>query len=185
MVWLLSSFFLFFSFFYFYFFLFLIIFFYFNNFILFSFFPSFFLLSLLSHVADRVLVLQPGVRPVLLRRESRVQDIGPPETSRLHIISNSESSPRNLQLNANTQLNTNTQLNDQQATVLDTLCQTSSKTGPQPHPLAERLPKIIIRSQTPQNTSLDVVLPTRKTGSSLIHQNTHTSPLCQDAYTTH
>ena len=48
----------------------------------------FFLPFLLSHVADRVFVLQPGVRPVLLRWESRVQDIGPPETSWLHRISN-------------------------------------------------------------------------------------------------
>ena len=53
-------------------------------------------------------------------------------------------------------------LNDQQATVLDTLCQTTSKTGTQPHPLAERLPKIIIRSQTLQNTPPDVDLLTRK-----------------------
>ena len=75
--------------------------------------------------------------------------------------------------------------NDQQAPVLDTQCQTTSKTGTQPHPLAERLPKIIIRSQTPQNTPLEVVLPTRKTRSSLIHQNTGTSPLHQEAYTTH
>ena len=66
-------------------------------------------------------------------------------------------------------------LNNQQATVLDTLCQTTSETGTQPHPLAERLPKIIIRSQTPQNTLLDVDLPTKKIRSSLIHQNTDTS----------
>ena len=52
----------------------------------------------------------------------------------------------------------------------------TSKTGTQPHPLAERMPKIIIRSQIPQNTPPDVVLPTRKTRSSLIHQNTGTSP---------
>ena len=76
-------------------------------------------------------------------------------------------------------------LNDRQATVLDTLCQTTSKTGTQPHPLAERLPKIILSSQTPQNTPLDAVLPTRKTRSSLIHQNKSTSPLHQEAYTTH
>ena len=76
-------------------------------------------------------------------------------------------------------------LNDQRATVLDTLCQTTSNTGTQPHPLAERLPKIIIRSQTPQNTPRDMVLPTRKTRSSFIHQNTGTSPLHQEAYTTH
>ena len=33
-----------------------------------------------SRVADRVLVLRPGVRYEPLRWESRVQDIGPPET---------------------------------------------------------------------------------------------------------
>ena len=44
-------------------------------------------------------------------------------------------------------------LNDQQATVLDTLCQTTSKTETQPHRLAERLPKIIIRSDTPKHTT--------------------------------
>ena len=76
-------------------------------------------------------------------------------------------------------------LNDQQATVLDILCQTTSETGTQPHPLAERLPKIIIRSQTPQNTPPDTVLPTRKTRSSLRLQNTGTSPLHQEAYTPH
>ena len=72
-------------------------------------------------------------------------------------------------------------LNDEQATVLDTPCQTTSKTGTEPHPLAERLPKIIIRPQTPQNTPPDVVLPTRRTR----HQNRVTSPLQQEAYTTH
>ena len=76
-------------------------------------------------------------------------------------------------------------LNDQQAIVLDTLCETTSKTGTQPHPLAERLPKIIVRPQTPQNTPPDVDLPARKTRSSLIRQNTGTSPLHQEAYTTH
>ena len=59
-------------------------------------------------VADRVLVLQPGVRPVPLRRESRVQDIGPPETSRLHVLPNGESSPRDLHLKAKTQLHSTT-----------------------------------------------------------------------------
>ena len=65
--------------------------------IYFSFFSFF-------HVADRVLVFRPGVRPVPLRWESRVQDIGPPETSRLHIIPKGKSSPRDLHLNAKTQL---------------------------------------------------------------------------------
>ena len=109
LVWLLSSFFLFVSF--------LLIFnffifnkyFYCNNFILFFSFPlSFFLPFLLSHVADRVLVLQPGGRPLPLKWESRVQDIGPPETSWLHVMSNGESSPRDLQLKAKTQLHSMT-----------------------------------------------------------------------------
>ena len=40
-------------------------------------------------------------------------------------------------------------LNDQQATVLDTLFQTTSKTETQPHPLAERLPdKIDFKTKT-------------------------------------
>ena len=74
----------------------------------FSFFHSFFLPFLLSRVADRVLVLWPGVRPVPLRWESWVQDIGPPETSQLHVISKSKSSPRDLHLNAKTQLHSTT-----------------------------------------------------------------------------
>ena len=69
--------------------------------------------------------------------------------------------------------------------MLDTACQTTNKTGTQPHPLAERLRKIIISSQTPQNTPPDTALPNRKTRSSPIHQNTGTSPLHQEAYTTH
>ena len=50
---------------------------------------------------------------------------------------------------------------------MDTLCETIRKTGTETHPLEETLPKI-----PPQNTPLDAVLPTRKTRSSLIHQNT-------------
>ena len=70
-----------------------------------------FLPFLLSCVADRVLVLWLGVRPEPLRWESRVQDIGPPETSQPYVISNSESSPRDLHLNAKTQLHsTNSKL---------------------------------------------------------------------------
>ena len=61
-----------------------------------------------SRVADRVLVLWLGVRPEPLRWESRVQDIGPPETSQPHIISIDESSPRDRHLNANTQLHSTT-----------------------------------------------------------------------------
>ena len=131
-------------------------------------------------MVDRVFVLWPGVRPEPLRCESRVQDIGPPETSRLHVISNGESSPRDLHLNAKTQLHSTT-------SKLQCWTPYAKQLAIQehPHPLAERLPNIIIRSQTPQNTPLDAVLPTRKTRSSLTHQNTGTSPLCQEAYTTH
>ena len=57
-----------------------------------------------SCVAERVLVLQPGVRPEPLRWESRVQDNGPPEIGQHHVISVDESSPRDLHLNVKTQL---------------------------------------------------------------------------------
>ena len=62
----------------------------------------------IHHVADRVLVLRPGVRPEPLRCESRVQDTGPPETSQIHVISNGESSPRDLHLNTNSQFHSTT-----------------------------------------------------------------------------
>ena len=126
------------------------------------------------------MVLQPGIRAVPLRWESHVQDTSPQETSQLNVISNGE----NLQRSPS-QRQDPAPLKNQQATVLDTLCQTTSKTGTKLHPLAQRLPKIIIRAQTPQNTAPDVDLPTRKTRSSLIHQNTGTSPLHQEDYTTH
>ena len=61
-----------------------------------------------SRVADRVSVLRPGVRPVPLMWESRGQDIGPPETSKIHVISNGERSPRDLHVNAKTQLHSTT-----------------------------------------------------------------------------
>ena len=82
--------------------------FYFSNisFILlyFSFFLSFFIPFLLSHVADRVLGYWLCVRAVPLRWESRVEDIGPPETHWFDIISNGESSPRDHHLNTKTWL---------------------------------------------------------------------------------
>ena len=64
--------------------------------------------GLSSRVAERVLVLQPHVRPVPLRWEREDQDTGSPETSKLHVISNSENSPRDLHLNAKTQLDSTT-----------------------------------------------------------------------------
>ena len=54
-----------------------------------SFSPPF----ILSHVDDRLFVLQPGIRLVPLRWERQVQDIGPQETSQLHVISKGENLP--------------------------------------------------------------------------------------------
>ena len=133
-----------------------------------------------SCVADRAFVLLPGVRPMPLRWESLVQGIRPLETSRFHVYKKEKALP---EISISTLTHSSTQRPE--ATVLDTLCQTTSKTGTRPHPLAERMPKIIIRSQTPENTPPDVVLSTRKTRSSLIHQNTGTNPLHQKIYTTH
>ena len=76
-----------------YFLFFILITFFFSFLLSFSFFLSFFLPFILSRVDDRLLVLQPGVRAVPLRWESQVQDIGPPETSQLHVISNGENLP--------------------------------------------------------------------------------------------
>ena len=91
---------------------FILIIFFIKNFILITlFYFSFFLLFLtflLSHVADRVLVLQLGVRPEPLRWVKRVQDIGLPQTSWSHVLSISESSPRDLRLNAKTQFHSTT-----------------------------------------------------------------------------
>ena len=67
-------------------------------FILFYFilFLSFFLFVLpfiLCRVDKRLLVLQPGIRPVPLRWKSQLQDTGPQETSQLHIIPNGQNLP--------------------------------------------------------------------------------------------
>ena len=137
---------------------------------------AFFLPFFLSHVADMVLVLWLGVRPVPLRWQM----------SSGHWSTRDHPAPCNIKWRKPShrsppQCQDPAPLKDQQAPVLGTLCQTSSKTGTQPHPLADRLPKIIIRSQTPQDTPPDAVLPPRKTRSSFIHQNTGTSPLHQEA----
>ena len=57
----------------------------------------------LGRVDNRVLVLWPGIRPVPLKWESQFQDICLKETPRLHVLSNGESSPRDLHLNAKNQ----------------------------------------------------------------------------------
>ena len=43
--------------------------------------------------------------------------------------------------------------------------QTTSSTGTQACPSADRLPKVVLSSQPPQNTPLDTALPTRGTSS--------------------
>ena len=53
-----------------------------------------FLPFILSHVKDRLLVLQPGTRAVPLKWESQIQDTGPQETSQLQVISNGENLPK-------------------------------------------------------------------------------------------
>ena len=70
-----------------------------------------------------------------------------------------------------------------QAPELDASHQTTSKTGTQPHPLADRLLKVILSSQTPQNTSPDTAMPFRGKRLSSILQSVGTSPSLQEAYT--
>ena len=70
-----------------------------------------------------------------------------------------------------------------QAPVLDTSHQTTSKTGTQPHPSADRLSKVILSSQIPQNTPPDMALPFRRKRLNSTHQSTGTSPSHQEAYT--
>ena len=142
---------------------------------------SFFFPFLLSCVADRVLALRPHVRPKPPTWESQVQDIGPPGTSQPHVISIGERSPKR----SPPQDKDPTPPNGQQAPVLDALGQTTNKTGIQPHSLAQRLCKVILSSQTPQNTQPDTDQPTRRTRSSPTQQNTGTSPLHQESYTSH
>ena len=59
-------------------------------FILFLSFFIIFLPFILSHVDERLLVLQPDIRAVPLRWESQLQDTGPHENSQLHVIPKSK-----------------------------------------------------------------------------------------------
>ena len=58
--------------------------------------------------------------------------------------------------------------------------QTTSKIGTQPDPSADRLPKVILSSQPPQNTPLNTALTTRGTRPSSTHQRAGTSPSHQE-----
>ena len=131
-------------------------------------------------MACGILVPQPGVRPEPLGWECQVQDVGLSENSWLQGILIGEISPGSLHLDSKTQ-----PLNCLQSPVLDTSLQTTSKTGTQPHPLAERLPKVVLSLQTPQNTLPEVALPIRRTRSISTHQSAGTSPSYQEAYTSH
>ena len=61
--------------------------------------------------------------------------------------------------------------------------QTTRKTGTQPHPSADTLPKVVLSSQLPQNTPLDMALTIRGTRPSSTHQRAGTSPCHQEACT--
>ena len=67
-------------------------------------------------------------------------------------------------------------LNCLQAPMLNVPHETTSKTGSRTHPSADRLPKVVISPETPQNTRPEVALPIRGKRSSSTHQNTGTSP---------
>ena len=142
------------------------------------FFFLFFLHCLLSRVAGRVVVHRPGVRPEPPRWESQVQDITTRDLPGPHNINWRELSQR-----SPSQQKDPAPPNSQQAPARHAPCQKTSKTGTQSHPLAERLPKIILSSQTSQNTLPDIALPTRTTSSSPTHEKTGTSPFHQEAYT--
>lgn len=62
-----------------------------------------------------------------------------------------------------------------QAPVLDASDKTTSKTGAQLHPSADRWPKVLLSSQTLQNTLPDVALQIKGTRLSSIHESTDTS----------
>ena len=76
-------------------------------------------------------------------------------------------------------------LNCLPAPVLNATHQTTRETGTQTHPSAERLSKVVLSLQTPQNTPPDVTLPVRGKRSSSTHQNAGTRPSHQEAYTSH
>ena len=75
--------------------------------------------------------------------------------------------------------------NYQQLPELDASHQTTNKTGTQTHPSEHRLSKVILSSQTPQNTPPDMALLIRGKILSSNHQNAGTSPSHQEAYTRH
>ena len=61
--------------------------------------------------------------------------------------------------------------------------QTTNNRGTQPHASADKLPKVVLSSQLPQNIPLDMALPIRGKRPSFTNQRTGTSPTHQEAYT--
>ena len=107
-----------------------------------------------------------GSRAWASRWEHWVWDAGLPENSQLQGILISESSHGGLYPNSRP---SSTYL---QPPVLYASHQTTRKTGTQIHPSADRLQKVILSSQTPQNTPPDMALPIRGKRLSSTHQNT-------------
>ena len=65
----------------------------------------------------------------------------------------------------------------------DASSQTTNKVRTQPHPSADRLPKVVLSLQSPLNTPVDMALPTRGTTPSSPHQWADTSLSYQEACT--
>ena len=113
-----------------------------------NFFCFLFFSFLPSHVACGVLVPRPQVGPEPLGWQCQVQDARTPENSWPQGILLGESSWR-----SPSQLQDLDPSNCQQAPVLNTPHHTTGKTGIQTHPSVDRLPKVVLSTQTPQNTS--------------------------------
>ena len=111
--------------------------------------------------------------------EHQVLATGPPENFWPQGILISVSSPQGPHLSTKTQLTPNSL---QALVLLDASGQTTSKTGTQDYPSADRLPKVVLSSQTHQNTPLDTTRQTRDTRASSTHQSAGASPYHQAAY---
>ena len=100
---------------------------------------------------------QQGVGPAALGLERQFQDAGPPENSLPQGILIGLSSARSPSRHQDP-----APPNCLQAPVLNASGQTMSKTETQPHLPADRLSKVVLSSQTPQNTPPDVALSIRR-----------------------
>ena len=127
-------------------------------------------------MACGLLVPQPGIRPWPPEWEHRVYDAGLPENSWAQGILIGMHSPRGIHLDTKSLLH---------PTACRLQCWTLHVKQParQPYSSADRLPKVILSSQTPQNTPPDAALPIREKRLSSTHQSTDTSPSHQEAYT--